>query len=76
MEQRRILHVLNELNMGGIQAFLMNVYRNIDKDQFQFDFLIDDKPKGFFEDEILSLGGIIYRVTPRKKSIYKNKRSF
>lgn len=73
MEQRRILHVLNELNMGGIQAFLMNVYRNIDKDQFQFDFLIDDKPKGFFEDEILLLGGIIYRVTPRKKSIYKNK---
>lgn len=74
MEQRRILHVLNELNMGGIQAFLMNVYRNIDKDQFQFDFLIDDKPKGFFEDEILSLGGKIYRVTPRKKSIYKNKK--
>lgn len=74
MKQRRILQVVSELNMGGIQAFLMNVYRNIDKEKFQFDFLIDDLPKGFFEDEILSLGGNIYRVTPRKKSIYKNKK--
>ena len=74
MEQCRVLQIVSELNMGGIQAFLMNVYRNIDRDKMQFDFLIDDLPKGFFEDEILSLGGRIYRVTPRKKSIIRNKK--
>lgn len=74
MKQRRILQVVSELNMGGIQSFLMNVYRNIDKEKLQFDFLIDDLHNGFFEDEILSLGGKIYRVIPRKKSIYKNKK--
>lgn len=74
MKQCRVLQVVSELNMGGIQAFLMNVYRNIDKNKIQFDFLIDDLPKGLFEDEILSLGGKIYRVTPRKKSISQNRR--
>lgn len=74
MEQRKILQVVHELNMGGIQTFLMNVYRNIDKKKFQFDFLIDDLPKGFFEDEILALGGKIHRVTPRQKSISQNKK--
>lgn len=74
MEQHRILQIVRELNMGGIQTFLMNVYRNIDRDKIQFDFLVDDLPKGFFEDEILSLGGKIYRVTPRKKSIRQNKK--
>lgn len=74
MEQHRVLQIVSELNMGGIQAFLMNVYRNIDREKIQFDFLIDDLPKGFFEDEILSLGGKIYRVTPRKKSVSQNKK--
>ena len=42
MEQRRILHVLNELNMGCIQAFLMNVYRNIDNDVFYLKYAISN----------------------------------
>lgn len=74
MGQIRILQIVNELNMGGIQAFLMNLYRNIDRNKVQFDFLISDLSKGFFEDEIISLGGKIYRVTPRRKSVLKNKR--
>lgn len=74
MKCYRILHIVSELNMGGIQAFLMNIYRNIDKEKIQFDFLINDASKGFFEDEILSFGGKIYKVTSRKKSISKNKK--
>lgn len=74
MKQIRILQIVNELNMGGIQAFLMNLYRNIDRSKIQFDFLINDLPVGDFENEILALGGKIYRVTPRKKSVTRNKR--
>lgn len=73
MEPVRVLHVVEELGMGGIQSFIMNVYRNINRDRIQFDFLLSTDKVGAFEDEIQSLGGKIYRVTARRKSIWRNK---
>ena len=72
MKKVKVLQVLNELNIGGIQVFVMNVYRNIDKDIVQFDFLLSSPRKGVFEEEIEKMGGHIYRVTPRRESILKN----
>ncbi|MBT1182128.1 glycosyltransferase [Bifidobacterium sp. CP2] len=49
---------------GGTETFIMNLYRHIDREKIQFDFLADrEAPALAFEDEILSLGGHIYRVT-------------
>lgn len=64
----RVLQVVHSLKIGGIQSYLMNVYRNIDRDKIQFDFLIFDAAKGEFEEEILRLGGIIYRLPSRRVS--------
>ena len=36
----RVLQIVDHMGLGGIQAFIMNVYRNIDKEQVQFDFLL------------------------------------
>lgn len=58
----RILHVVSIMNMGGIENFIMNIYRNIDKTKIQFDFLVHHEEKGIFEDEIEQLGGKIYRI--------------
>lgn len=58
----RVLHILHSMNRGGAENALMNYYRCIDKDKVQFDFLLTDSHKCDFEDEILSLGGRIYRV--------------
>jgi len=41
----------------------MNYYRKLDKRKFQFDFLINRSEKGAYEDEILALGGKIYRMS-------------
>lgn len=41
---------------------LMNYYRNIDRDEFQFDFLVHKDNIGFFEEEVRGLGGRIYRA--------------
>lgn len=57
----RILHVLGGLNLGGAETMIMNYYRNIDKNKIQFDFIIHSNHKQFYEDEILSMGGKIYR---------------
>lgn len=59
----RVLHVLGTLDMGGIENFLMNIYRNIDRNKIQFDFVINDREKeDIFEKEVISLGGKIYKI--------------
>lgn len=58
----RVLHILHSMNRGGTENALMNYYRCIDRSLVQFDFLLTAPTKCDFEDEILSLGGRIYRV--------------
>lgn len=60
----RILILVTSLDRGGIETMLMNYYRQLDKRKFQFDFLINRKEKGAYEDEIRSMGGKIYRMSP------------
>lgn len=67
-EPKRILHVLGKLNRGGAETLVMNLYRNIDRNKFQFDFVIHTDEKGDYTDEILKLGGKIYSV-PKYKVI-------
>lgn len=71
----RILQVLDCLDMGGIQTFIMNVYRNIDREKLQFDFLVFRPQEQFFEKEILSLGGNVYKVAGRREGIWKHKKA-
>lgn len=58
----RVLHVLHVLNRGGAEAMVMNLYRHIDRTRVQFDFLVHSQEKGIFEDEVISMGGRIFRV--------------
>ena len=62
----RVLHIVQKMEAGGIQAFLMNLYRNIDRNKIQFDFLVEYEEKEFYDDEIISLGGRIYYTNFRK----------
>lgn len=63
MEQPiRVLHILHSMNRGGAENALMNYYRHINREKLQFDFLLTCSTKCDFEDEILSLGGKIFRV--------------
>ena len=54
----RILHVVTNMDRGGLETFLMNYYRNIDKNRIQFDFLVHRKERADYDDEIEELGGI------------------
>jgi len=63
----RVLHIIHSMNRGGAENAIMNYYRQVDRAKVQFDFLLTDQFKGDFEDEILSLGGKIYRVPPLTK---------
>lgn len=65
-QQIRILHVIGRMNRAGAETMIMNLYRKIDRNKIQFDFVVHTEEKCDFDDEILSLGGKIYRV-PRFK---------
>lgn len=58
----RILHVVTDMNRGGIETMLMNYYRQINRNKIQFDFLVHRETKAEYDDEIESLGGQIYRM--------------
>lgn len=56
----RILHAVVNMNRGGAETLLMNLYRHTDRSKIQFDFLTSKD--GDFDEEILSLGGRIHRI--------------
>ena len=57
----RVLHVIGIMNRGGAETMIMNLYRNIDRNKVQFDFVENSSEPAAFDEEILSLGGKIYR---------------
>lgn len=65
-EPKRVLHVLGTTNLGGAESRVMELYRSIDREKIQFDFLIHTEKEGHYTKEILALGGRIYSV-PRFK---------
>lgn len=56
----RVLHVLGGLERGGAETMVMNLYRNIDREKIQFDFIIHTNEKQAYYQEILDMGGRIY----------------
>ena len=72
MKPIRILQIVPNMQMGGLETLIMNVYRNIDRNKVQFDFLVHYKEKKYFDEEIESLGGKIYRFSLRNdNNIFK-----
>lgn len=71
---KRLLCLLSSMNAGGAETFLMKVYRGIDKDQYQMDFCINVKEKCFYEDEIHSMGGKLYRIPSKSENLMEFKK--
>lgn len=62
-EVKRILIWGMTENIGGIETVIMEIYRNINRERIQFDFLCDhNSPPLAFENEIKALGGRVYRI--------------
>ena len=46
--------------LGGVESFIINYYRNIDKNLFETSFLIPYKNGGYYDKEIKDNGDTIY----------------
>lgn len=61
-EPIRILHVLGRLDRGGAETMVMNLYRHMDRQQVQFDFVLHTAEECSYTQEVLQMGGRIYAV--------------
>lgn len=64
----RVLHITEKLQSAGIESFIMNLYRRIDRTKVQFDFLVLRNEHEFYEDEIKELGGNKFFIESKKKN--------
>lgn len=69
---KRMLCIVGGMNAGGAETFLMKIYRALDRSQYQMDFAVAIKDKGFYDDEILSMGGKIFHIVPKSDGFIKN----
>lgn len=70
----RVLQVVGKMHYGGMETLIMNIYRHINRDKIQFDFLVHYDEPGEYDEEIRALGGNIYimpKTVPQNYFIYK-----
>ena len=72
----RVLHYVGIMNRGGMETFIMNLYRNIDRNEIQFDFAVHGDRAGDFEKEISALGGKFYYFPHMRKNPLKYRKAW
>ncbi|MFG6149949.1 glycosyltransferase family 1 protein [Halobacillus sp. B23F22_1] len=74
----RVLHVTGGMNRAGTETMLMNIYRNIDRDKIQFDFISYSQDEAHYDKEIQMLGGRVIHLnqTSSVKELYKAIKQF
>lgn len=72
MDNKIILHVFANLNLGGAESRIIDLYKNLNRNLVQFHFLKLTKEDCYFDDEIMKLGGEIYSITHPREGLFKN----
>lgn len=67
----RVLHVLTGLSSGGAESFIMNMYRNMDRDMVQFDFLLRSD-ENIYADELEKMGSKVYVTASFPRHFIRN----
>lgn len=62
---KRIVHIVGKMDRAGAETMIMNLYRTIDRTQFQFDFVTFSEEKGDYDEEIKSLGGKVFHIAEK-----------
>ena len=71
-----VLQIGMTSNIGGMETYLIEQYKNINKKQINYDFLtLFDDEKIAFCEYIHSNGGAIFSVVPRRKNPLKHYRT-
>lgn len=67
----RVAQVVHGLVVGGIETWLVNVLKTIDRNRFQVDFITSRPEACYYDDTVRALGAnLIHCPSPRKPWIY------
>lgn len=72
----RVAQIVGKVVLAGVDTMVMNYYRHIDRSKVQFDFFMDGLEKTPIDDEILDLGGKIFKLPPYEESMSANIGEF
>ena len=53
----RVLQVIGVMDRGGAETMVLHLYRAMDRERIQFDFLVHEQREGDYDAEIERLGG-------------------
>lgn len=56
----RVLHIFAALDSGGVSNFVMNLYRELDREKVQFDFAMTSGERSLYDDEVKKRGGRVF----------------
>ena len=70
----RVLCVFSSLSRGGAESMCMNLYRNIDRNLVQFDFVKHTEAVGDYEEEIGVLGEELLKLVSLDEEDYDELR--
>lgn len=63
----RVLQVIGSLGNAGVEAVVMNYYRHMNRQLVQFDFITCSSVQERYDEEILKMGGQIFRLPSRAR---------
>lgn len=68
---KKMVHIVGNLAPGGMGSFLMNLYRNINREKVQFDFIVMGQKAVNYHEAAKELGANIYKVSGLSKNPVK-----
>ena len=71
MDKIKILYIGMSPNFGGIERFLINVCKNMNRDRFEISFLTFKGKKVCCQDELERMGIKFFEITHRRKNYFK-----
>lgn len=69
-ESKRVLQIIGGMDIGGAETLIINIYRNINRENLQFDFFVNTE-NGYYETEIKDMGGRIFYSKEKSKHLFK-----
>lgn len=63
--RRAVLHVVGGMNRGGVETWLMHIFRNIDRSRFRINIAVHTTASCAYDDELRALGiGVLPCLAP------------
>ena len=58
----KVLHVISSMSAGGIESFVVSLYKNIDRENFHFDFAVFNPNNPIHENTLKEMGANVYYI--------------